>query len=249
LGREFETHDEHEFDTDVNRVWDAIATGAGLDGWFLGTTTIEPRLGGDVTTRMGDITMESTVTAWDPPRHFAFRGGEDVNGRFQAYEFLVEARDHGSTVLRLIASGFLPGDDWEDELEAMTLGGQMFFATLVSYVTHFAGRTATPVLVSGQPVADVVSAWVDLKHELGIAGRTHVGAEGTVTDPTAGRVDAVVDFCSHHAIGLRSDNALYRFVRGFHTGGVMTIHHLFDQPADPSATARAWQTWLGEIVR
>lgn len=247
MGHSFETSDEHEFHADIEDVWHAIATGPGLDGWFLGSTTVEPGLGGAVTTRMGDVAMESTVTAWEPPHHFAFRGGEDDHGRFQAYEFLIEGRDEGSTVLRLIASGFLPGDDWEDELEAMSLGGEMFFATLVSYVTHFAGRVARPLLVSGPPVADFIDAWAALEQALGIARRPQVGTRAFIDDDDLGPVDAVVDFYSPHAIGLRSDDALYRFVRGFHSGGILTMHHLFTPAHADNRDAHAWGSWLNRL--
>jgi hypothetical protein len=244
MGRAFESSDEHEFSADVHEVWEAIATGPGVDGWYLGSTTIEPRLGGEVTTRMGEVAMESTVTAWDPPRRFAFKGGEDDQGRFQAYEFLIEGRHHGSTVLRLITSGFLPGDDWEDELEAMTLGGAMFFATLVARVNHFAGRPARSVLAHGPRVIDFDTTWDSLEHALGIAGRNQRGVETTFLDPDIGQVDAVVDFYSAHAIGLRSEDTLYRFVRGFGNRNVMAIHHLFDPARDGKAATDAWGAWL-----
>ena len=75
------------------------------------------------------------MTAWDPARRFAYRSGEAPDGRFIAYEFLIEGRAGGSTVLRTVTSGFLPGDDWAEEFEAMTLGGEIYFRTLVEYLT------------------------------------------------------------------------------------------------------------------
>ena len=42
--------------------------GTGMDGWFMGTTEIEPRLGGAVRTALPGFTMKSTVTAWDSLR-------------------------------------------------------------------------------------------------------------------------------------------------------------------------------------
>ena len=39
------------------------------------------------------------MTAWDPARRFAYRSGEAADGRFIAYEFLIEGRD-GEHVLR-----------------------------------------------------------------------------------------------------------------------------------------------------
>jgi uncharacterized protein YndB with AHSA1/START domain len=249
MGQAFESSNQHEFNAGIEQVWQAVATGPGLDSWFLGTTTIDPHVGGDVSTRMGDVTMDSTVTAWDPPRRFAFRGGEDDNGRFQAYEFLVEGREGGSTVLRLITSGYLPGDDWEDELEAMSLGGDMFFATLIAYITFFPGRTATPVLAAGPAVGDFDHALTILGGALGLTQPAQTGAAVSFDAPSATRFEAVVDFSSRHAIGLRSDSGLYRFVRGFHNGSVIAMHHLFDEPHGRTAAEHAWQSWLNNLFR
>ena len=49
-------------------------------------------------------------------------------------EFLLEARAGGTTVLRVVSSGFLPADDWEDEYEAMVSGGAMYLHTLSEYL-------------------------------------------------------------------------------------------------------------------
>ena len=247
MGRDFEFREEHELHADVETVWRAISTGPGLDGWYLGSTSVEPALGGDVVTRMGPVSMESTVIAWDPPHHFAFRGGQDPEGRFQAYEFIVEGRDRGSTVLRLVASGFLPGDDWEDELEAMTGGSELFFASLVTYVNHFAGRAGTPVTASGPRVTDWEAAFSVLQERIGLPLTPTPGDVAAVDDPTRGWVDAVVFFSSWHALALRSTDTLYRFVRGFHSGGLIALHNEYDGSVDSENASRSWTDWLQRL--
>ena len=62
-------------------------------------------------------------------------------------------------MLRCVASGFLPGDDWEAEFESVKLGGAMYFHTLVQYLTYFRGRTAQVVDALGPPNADLDHAW------------------------------------------------------------------------------------------
>jgi len=251
MGSAFESHDEHEFDTDVDTIWNAVATGDGMNGWYLGSTTIEPGVGGEVLTRMGPVSMESSVTAWDPPRHFAYREVEDGQGRFQAFEFLIEGRDHGSTVLRLIASGFLPGDDWEDELEAMTRGGELFFATLITYLTHYAGRPGVPIMASGPAVPDWDQAFTKLAGHLGLTSLHRIGAPAEFDDPVRGPVSATLEFASPHAIALRETDAIYRFVRGFHSGGIMAMHNDFTPGAQATGEAapRAWSDWLHRLYR
>src|SRR6185437_6169785 len=110
----------------VDEVWAAIATGPGIDSWFMGRSEVEPGPAGAVTTDLGGFVMAGAVTAWDPPNHFAYRINEP-DERFFAFEYFIEGRNQSSTVLRLVTSGFLPGDDWEAEFEAMTAGGAMYF--------------------------------------------------------------------------------------------------------------------------
>ena len=151
MGHPFEQRSQAEVPATPDEVWAAIASGPGIDSWFMGRSEVQPGANGTVRTVFGEYAPELDVTAWDPARRFAYRSGEAPDGRFIAYEFLIEGRAGGSTVLRTVTSGFLPGDDWADEFEAMTLGGEMYFRTLVEYLTYFAGRFAVPVTAFGPP--------------------------------------------------------------------------------------------------
>ena len=176
VGRRFEQHRDAEVAVSPEEAWEAIATGPGIDSWFMGRNEVQPGPGGAVRTAFGEYTPELPVTGWDPPRRFAYRSEEAPGGRFIAYEFLIEVRGSGSTVVRVVTSGFLPGDDWEDEYEAMTKGSDLYFATLVEYLSHFAGRFAVPVTAFGPPEAGWDHARTVLCRELGL---TAPGTPGT----------------------------------------------------------------------
>jgi hypothetical protein len=81
------------------------------------------------------------VTAWEPPRRFAFRtGGQQDQQGFMAFEWLVEGRGDGTTVLRLVQSGVL-GDDWEAEYDALARAGTCTSTSSASTsATSAAGR-------------------------------------------------------------------------------------------------------------
>jgi uncharacterized protein YndB with AHSA1/START domain len=235
MGREFETVDELRVDATPEQVWQAIATGPGIDSWFMGHSEIDS--GMTVRTAFGGYTPEHTISAWEPGERFAY-GSKDGDGRAIAYEFLIEGRDRGSTVLRVTASGFLPGDDWADEYEAMTRGNALFFSTLATYLNHFAGRTATPVTAFGQTITD----WPSTRAKL----MTAIGRDGDrVRFTPAGLppVDGVVYFENEDTIGIRTEDAIYRFLRGFR-GPVMACHHLFTTDTDTTTTEQAWEAWL-----
>jgi uncharacterized protein YndB with AHSA1/START domain len=243
MGREFEERNEAELPATPEEVWEAIATGPGIDSWFMGRTETGPGVGGAVQTDFGGLIPQCAVTVWDPLNRLAYGTGEAPDGRFIAYEFLIQGREGGSTVLRTVTSGFLPGEDWEAEYDAMTKGGELFFRTLVEYLTHFRGSAATPVTAFGPPVTDWEGAWTVVHGALGLPGdpaagdRVRLGVQGLAP------IDGVVYFVNPHTLGVRTSDALYRFLRGFH-GPMIASHHLFAAGVDPRQAEQAWQTWL-----
>lgn len=242
MGHAWEQRDEAVVDATVEQVWDAIATGPGIDSWFMGRNRVEPGEGGSLRTDMGGFAMDSALTGWEPLQRFAYRT-DGPGERFIAFEYLIEGRDQGSTVVRVVASGFLPGDDWEAEFDAMTKGGAMYFATLVAYLNHFAGRFAKPVNLAGPPVADWDSAWTTLRDALGLPADPKVGDQVRASVPGLAPIEGTVDFVNSHAIGIRTKDALYRFIQGFF-GSMVLGHHLFGDDVDEQHTMQAWQTWL-----
>ncbi|MEU4330697.1 SRPBCC family protein [Nonomuraea dietziae] len=231
MSHEFELHHELSVEASPEQVWEAIATGPGIDSWFMGRTQVEE---GVIRTAFGGYTPQNTVTAWEPGKRLAATSEPADDGRFVAYEFLIEGRAASSTVVRVVTSGFLPGDDWETEFEAMSTGLALFYATLAEYLTHFAGRTAVPVTAHGPADFD------DLRTTL---GRPATGDTLTLTPPGQQPTEGVVYFTNSQTIGIRTRDAMYRFVSGF-GGGTFAQHHLFTPGADPDEADRAWTAWL-----
>ncbi|RZS29682.1 uncharacterized protein YndB with AHSA1/START domain [Herbihabitans rhizosphaerae] len=226
MSHEFSDAFELQVDADPDTVWDAIATGPGIDSWFMGRTEVD---GAAVRTAFGDFTPEHPVTAWEPGARLAYGGEPAPDGRRVGYEFLIEGREGGSTVLRVVTGGFLPGDDWADEYEAMTLGHAMFFRTLREYLGHFAPRSGSPFTVFGPQVSTWDSAWTALRNALG-----------------SDDLDGQVYYTNAHTIGVRTDDALLRFLQGFQGGFVLT-HSVFSD-IDVTATERAWQSWIDTLT-
>ncbi|HEX6578036.1 MAG TPA: SRPBCC domain-containing protein [Jiangellaceae bacterium] len=245
MGHEFETDNEITVDATPEQVWEAIATGPGIDSWFMGRNEVEAGQGGRMRMVVSDyFTAESTITAWDPPNRLAYRSAEADDGSFMAFEFLVEGRDQGSTVVRLVHNGFLGGDDWEAEYDALRKGDPMYLRSLGTYLTYFPGRTATPVSAWGpqQPTQDEV--WAGFKRGLGLSGTV---AEGDAAQFTldGSRVKAVVDSVLVPSfLGVRADDGLYRFVGGGGSAGVG--HHIF-APVNQAEAERAWRSWLTDL--
>jgi uncharacterized protein YndB with AHSA1/START domain len=247
MGQPFGQDHTADVPASPDQVWTAIATGPGIDSWFMGRSEVSPGAGGTVRTVLGEYAPELEITDWDPPRRFAYRSGQAPDGRFIAYEFLVEGRAGGSAVLRTVTSGFIPGDDWAEEFEAMRLGGELYFRTLVEYVAHFAGRFAVPVTAFGPPGRQWARDRELLCRALGLTGSAARGDPVRFTADDIGSVDGVVYFANAHTIGVRTQDALYRFLRGFGKP-VVAFHQLFGAQVDPEAAQEAWTSWLSRTL-
>lgn len=235
MTREFEIKKEVEIEGTPEQVWDAIATGPGIDSWFMGPHTVDGRLGGRMTLDLGFFQEASTITAWEPGKRFAYESDKADDGTIHAMEYLIEARDGGSTVLRFVHSGIL-GDGWSDEyLDQTSYGWDMYLATLGQYVKHFSGRHGTYVFAQA-PQEQPDDAWARLLAALGVPADHKVGDEVTL-EPFG--ITGVVDFAYDLPgvfLSVRGTDGLYRF-HGTRAVG----HHLF---GDATGEAEKWQAFL-----
>jgi uncharacterized protein YndB with AHSA1/START domain len=225
-------------------VWDAIATGPGIDSWFMGRNEVEPRAGGAVAMDTGGQRAEAVVTAYEPAKRFATRTTAAPDGQFMAFEYLIEGREHSSTVLRVVHSGML-GDDWQDEYDALRRGWPFHLGTLQQYLTHFPGRTGVPVFAaaptgdaSAQDVRAALAARLSLPSPLVMGARAH--AEPAGLPP----LDGEVVWADDERFEVRTADGLYTFHQG--PGLVLMFHHLFG--AGTEGAEAAWQRWLAGLL-
>lgn len=245
MAHEFELTNEIEVNATPEQVWEAITTGPGMDAWFMGKNEVEPGEGGKVRTELPGFGFEGTITTWEPPMRFAERSPEGPDGSFHAFEYLIEGRAGGSTVVRWVHSGFL-GDDWEAEYEGLSEGDPMYLHKLAQYLTYFRGRTATPIDAYGPQVADREHAWEVFRGGLGLTGKVAEGDGVRLTPEGFKPIEGVVDYVSPSFLGVRTDDGLYRFIYGF-DGTVVVGHNIFSGDVDQEEAQRAWQSWLTRL--
>ncbi|MFB7909203.1 SRPBCC domain-containing protein [Kitasatospora sp. NPDC056076] len=243
----FEIELETTLPASPEQVWEAIATGPGLDSWFMGRNELDPREGGTAGMEIGGHRTEAVVTAHEPGKRLATRTATAEDGRFMAFEYLIEGRDGGSTVLRVVHSGLL-GDDWQDEYDALRRGWPFHLHTLREYLTHFPGRTGTPVFAAapggGRPDPEVRGLLADalsLPLPVTVGARAHAEPAEPAEPPA---LDGEVVWADDERFELRTADGLYTFHHG--AGTVLMFHHLFG-PATDGAEA-AWQRWLAGLL-
>lgn len=186
-------------------VWRAIATGPGISSWYV-PHVVEERTDGAAVARFGpgpEMEVDGRVAAWDPPRRIVFDGGEGVEGL--AFEWIVEARDESTCIVRLVNSGFGGGGEWDDHFDAMTDGWKIFMSNLQLHLLHFGGQSATASLPTAMWPGSCEAAWTELKQTVGVPEGVRSGdhievgtigtpsISGTVVEATATRVSLLVD--------------------------------------------------------
>ena len=159
-------------------VWDAIATGPGISSWFVRCEVAE-EVGGSVTIDFGGLGKETAVvTAWEPPTRVVFQGAsggddpkapEEEEARSLAYEWLVEAREGGTCVVRLVNSGFGTDAEWDGDYDGMTQGWKVFLENLRLHLTHFPGRHARPITPVAMVPGPNAEAWGAFCAALGVS--------------------------------------------------------------------------------
>jgi len=80
MGHPFEQRRAAEVPATPDEVWAAIASGPGIDSWFMGRSEVQPGANGTVRTVFGEYAPELDVAAWDPASRFAYRSGEARTG-------------------------------------------------------------------------------------------------------------------------------------------------------------------------
>jgi uncharacterized protein YndB with AHSA1/START domain len=245
MAHPFELADEIEVPATPEEVWNAIATGPGLDSWFMGRNEVEPGEGGSTRMALPGFTFESTMTAWEPPTRLQVRSPEGPDGSLHTFEYTVESRAKGSTVVRWLHNGFL-GDNWEAEYEGLSEGDPMYFDKLAKYLTYFRGRIATPVNVFGPHVGDRERAWEVFRRGLGLSGPVALGDRVRLTPEGLPPLEGVVDYLSPSFLGVRTDDGLYRFMHTFDASAGLG-HHIFVDGLDQQATEQAWASWLTKL--
>jgi hypothetical protein len=74
-----------------------------------------------------------------------------------------------------------------------------------------------------------------------------LGDRARLATDEIGHLDGVIYFANAHTIGIRTPDALYRFLRGFGKPA-MAAHELFAPDADPARAQRAWEAWLSQTL-
>lgn len=230
-------------------VWQVIATGRGISSWYV-PHVVEERPGGAAVASFGpgpEMQIPGRVAAWEPPHRIVFDKGEGEGGF--AFEWLVEARDESTCIVRLVNSGFGFGEPWDDQYDMMTEGWRLFLGNLQLHCAHFRGQPATSMLPMAMWTGSPAEVWDRLLSALGISPSVDVGDHVVARAGDGASLAGTVVKRDASCVWLLLDDpcpgTAFIVVEGV---GVSVWSYLYGPDRGPLAERDLplWQTWLTE---
>lgn len=232
-------------------VWQAIASGPGITSWYV-PHAFDEREGAQGTASFGEgpeMQVPFRVAAWEPPHRLKLDGGEGVPGL--AFEWLIEAREGGSCVVRLVNTGFGDGAEWDEQYDGMEKGWRIFLANLQLHCRHFAGQAAVPMQPLGMWPGDPDAAWTSLTSALGLPAVSEVGSRVTFAPFDDLRLSGTVTASGPTFVVLLLEEPApgtgFVIAEGGHGGcGISVWAYLYgpDAAAVAERDKPRWQGWL-----
>jgi uncharacterized protein YndB with AHSA1/START domain len=168
-------------DATADDVWRAISDGTELTRWYADRARVTPGEGGAVTVGWegeDDTVMEGTsrIDAWEPGRRLRLVDlpPEDAAGFPALDEPTVQewtiATEAGTTVLRLVHSGFPETGEWDDYYDSTDHGWDAFLHSLRHYLERHPGRPRRAIVATAPLDLGAETAWNALRAACGING-------------------------------------------------------------------------------
>jgi uncharacterized protein YndB with AHSA1/START domain len=232
-------------------VWRAIATGPGISSWYV-PHRVEERADGAVRASFGpgpEMQVDGRVAAWEPPHRVVFDKGEGSGGL--AFEWLIQARDGGSCVVRLVNTGFGDGGEWDDQYDALQEGWTLFLLNLRLHLEHFRGREATSALPMGLWPVDPKTAWNTLTSALSVPATLAVGDRLDLDGGDGAHLaGTVIDVAERRLVLLLDEpgpGTGFVVAEGYGSGCGLSVWAYFygdDRGTLADDFANTWQRWL-----
>lgn len=238
------------------QVWQAIATGPGVSSWFV-PSEIEEREGGRAVSHFSpDNSMDSvgTITEWQPPHRYVVSTNEGPPGEV-ASEWIVEVRDGGTCVVRVVHRWFASSDDWDAQFEGYEQGWPAFFRILRLYLAYFPGQRGASFQLMGVAPEPKERAWADLARPLSLLDAAPGDRVATPDDapPMTGAVEwaGVPDWPEELLIRLETPGPGLAHLFPMPMSGkvYLTLRFYFygdDARAAIKQAQPLWQTWIGQ---
>jgi uncharacterized protein YndB with AHSA1/START domain len=125
---------KHEIEIEIaapaSEVWKALTTAEGIASWFAPGAAVEPGAGGKMTISWGEgMEYTNRIAIWEPESHLQTASDRPEPAPPNVIDYFIESRG-GTTVLRLVHSGFGASADFDAEYESTGHGWAIFMKML-----------------------------------------------------------------------------------------------------------------------
>jgi uncharacterized protein YndB with AHSA1/START domain len=164
-----------EINASPEAVWKALTDADELTRWFPMEARVTPGVGGSIWTAWtGEFEDTARIEVWDPPRKLVLASGVGAAGMPArlTQDYTIEARSGGTTVLRLVHSGFgrggdrgpqsrsdAIGDPWDWEFDATRRGWDFELRGLRHYLERHPGKPRRTVWIRKKTEKTPEQAW------------------------------------------------------------------------------------------
>ncbi len=173
---------EIELNATPEQVWAAISDGEGLQRWFPPIARVEPGVGGTIFMDWGNgMAGTSEIEAWVPNEHL--RGvwvmpmGDDAPPIRLGVDWYLSSKG-GTTVLRLVHSGFTTDSAWDEQYDSISGGWGFELRGLRHYLEHHNGTDRRVVTVRHPVTDDDAATWASAIGKEGLDLRLDGASEG-----------------------------------------------------------------------
>jgi uncharacterized protein YndB with AHSA1/START domain len=230
---------EIELAATPEQVWQAVSTPEGVSLWFVPHEHVDGEIEADFG---GDDVQVGLVLEREPGKRIVYGAPGPDGEPPMTIEFLVEGGDGGTTVLRLVQSGFFGGDDWEAEYDGFGRGWTVFLHNLAEYFRHFAGLPVTGVVATGFTTRPGDEVWAGLI--AGLGADPALGERVRLTPEGIGTVEGVVDLRERLLLGVRTGHGFVRLMVDETHRMVSVVEYSYGVAVDRGARTTAWRSWL-----
>lgn len=203
-----------ELDASPDEVFRAVTEGAEVAKWLAPEARSTPP-DGETKARIwiswGEgMSAEKEIEIYDRPKHVRHPSGKNAETKAELYaDWHIEAKDGGTTTLRLVHSGFSVGADWDDDFDSHARGWKLMLENLRHYFARHKQQPTAHIPLMTKVEQPRPALWSSLLGKLGLSS-PHKGDAFTLGNLT-GVVDFVADGRDLGLVVREYDDALLRF--------------------------------------
>ncbi len=171
-GRSYEKN--FEVAAPAEAVWKAITEGDELTRWFCVQASCEPGTGGlQHIDWGGGAKATQVVTHWEPGAHLRTEAVDPKRAESSSEPYAIDwylEHEGDVTRVRMVASGFGDGPEWDHEYDGTFHGWDMFHQTMKHYLEHHRGKPSANIVLYAMLAVPTAEAWARLMSAEGLLG-------------------------------------------------------------------------------